>query len=148
MFRRVLLPLGLLLTIQGAAAQSHLDSLLSVRGFSIAAPEPDRVEEFVQFIRDELVPRKVNTLVLRVDYDYEYESHPELRNADALSKEDVRKIVRACREGGIRVIPQINLLGHQSWAEELENLLKVYPEFDETPHIARFTRTFMTSYSR
>lgn len=135
MFRSVLLSLGLLLATQGAEAQSQLDSLLSVRGFSIAAPEPDRVDEFVQFIRDELVPRHVNTLVLRVDYDYEYESHPELRNADALSREDVRKIVRVCREGGIRIIPQINLLGHQSWAEELENLLKVYPQFDETPHV-------------
>ncbi len=135
MFRRTLLSLGLLVAIQGAEAQSALDSLLSVRGFSIAAPAPDRVDEFVRFVRDELVPRRVNTLVLRVDYNYEYESHPELRNATALSKEDVRKIVHASAEGGIRIIPQINLLGHQSWAGELENLLRVYPQFDETPHI-------------
>ena len=135
MFRRVLLLLGLMLATQGADAQSRLDSLLAVRGFSIAAPAPDRVDEFVQFIREELVSRAVNTLVLRVDYNYEYESHPELRNSEALSREEVRKIVAAGREGGIRIIPQINLLGHQSWAEELENLLKVYPQFDETPHI-------------
>ena len=30
-------------------------------------------------------------------------------------------------------MPQINLLGHQSWASHLGNLLRVYPEFDETP---------------
>src|SRR5690606_40003133 len=29
----------------------------------------------------------------------------------------------------------INLLGHQSWAGSLGNLLKVYPQFDETPHV-------------
>jgi hypothetical protein len=34
------------------------------------------------------------------------------------------------------VIPQINLLGHQSWEEKVTGLLRVYPEFDETPHIA------------
>lgn len=135
MFRGTLLLLGSLLAAQGVEAQSPLDSVLAVRGFSIAAPAPDRVDEFVRFIRDELVPRNVNTLVLRVDYNYQYESHPELRNDEALSKEDVGKIVWACREGGVRIIPQINLLGHQSWAEELENLLKVYPQFDETPHV-------------
>ncbi len=133
--RGVMLLLGLLTAAQVTQAQSRLDSLLEVRGLSIAAPEPDRVDEFVRFIRDELVPRHVNTLVLRVDYNYQYESHPELRDEEALSNEDVKKIVRVSREGGIRIIPQINLLGHQSWAEELENLLEVYPQFDETPHI-------------
>ncbi len=135
MFRGLLVLSSFLLLTQAADAQSRLDSLIAVRGFSIAAPQPDRVDEFVRFIREELVPRHVNTLVLRVDYNYQYETHPELRNEEALSGEDVAKIVEVCREGGIRIIPQINLLGHQSWAEELENLLKVYPEFDETPHI-------------
>ncbi|OFX98588.1 MAG: glycoside hydrolase, partial [Bacteroidetes bacterium GWE2_41_25] len=35
----------------------------------------------------------------------------------------------------IRIIPQINLIGHQSWAGNLGNLLTHFPEFDETPHI-------------
>ena len=29
----------------------------------------------------------------------------------------------------------ITLLGHQSWHSDLEGLLRVYPEFDETPHV-------------
>jgi hypothetical protein len=33
------------------------------------------------------------------------------------------------------VIPQINLLGHQSWASTCGNLLKAYPDFDETPWV-------------
>jgi len=43
--------------------------------------------------------------------------------------------VMVCQKHGIRIIPQINLLGHQSWAGSTGNLLKVYPEFDETPSV-------------
>jgi len=110
-----------------------LDTILPVRGFCISAPQPVGVTEFVKFIDEELAPRKINTLILRIDYNYQYESHPELRDSVALSKEDVKKLVAVCRKNNIRIIPQVNLLGHQSWAGKIGNLLKVYPEFDETP---------------
>jgi hypothetical protein len=116
-------------------AEEIVDTSLPVRGFAIGVPSPERVDDFIKFIEGELVPNNVNTLVLRVDFNYRYRSHPELRGEDALSKSDVRKIVKACRKGGIRVIPQINLLGHQSWESELTKLLEVYPEFDETPWV-------------
>ncbi len=118
-----------------ANAQTKLDSLLPVRGFSIAAPSVRNVDSFITFINKELAPRKVNTLLLRVDWNYQYESHPELRDSIALSKADVKKIVAACKANNIRIIPQINLLGHQSWAGTVYALLKKYPEFDETPHV-------------
>lgn len=124
-----------LLVAMTGRTQTALDSLLPVRGLCISAPNVANVDEFVAFIRKELVPRKVNTLVLRVDYNYQYTSHPELRDSIALSGSDVKKIVLACREGKIRVIPQINLLGHQSWASTVTGLLRVYPQFDETPHV-------------
>ena len=110
-----------------------LDSILPVRGFCIAAPQSSNLGEFVKFIEEELAPRKVNTLILRVDYNYQYESHPELRDSTALSKQDVRKLVAVCRKNQIRIIPQVNLLGHQSWACQTGNLLEAYPQFDETP---------------
>ncbi|WP_439583618.1 family 20 glycosylhydrolase [Dyadobacter bucti] len=116
-------------------AQNNLDSLVQIRGFAIAAPRPDGLPDFIKFVNEELGPRKVNTLILRVDYNYRFESHPELRDSVALSKKDVRKLVDACKKQGIAIIPQINLLGHQSWAEKTENLLKVYPDFDETPWV-------------
>ena len=47
----------------------------------------------------------------------------------------MKKIVKTCRNKGIRIIPQINLLGHQSWSNRLNPLLSHFPEFDETPHI-------------
>jgi N-acetyl-beta-hexosaminidase len=123
----------LLFSLVTVKAQNRLDSIMPVRGFCIGAPSPQRVNEFVKFITDELAPRKVNTLVLRVDYVYQYESHPELRDSNSLSKADVKKIVAACKANYIRVIPQIDLLGHQSWANKTNKLLSVYPQFDETP---------------
>lgn len=109
------------------------DTILPVRGFCIAAPKPDGLEEFMKFIGEELAPRQVNTLILRVDYNYQYESHPELSDSNALSTQDVKRLVATCKKNNIRIIPQVNLLGHQSWAGTIGNLLKVYPEFDETP---------------
>lgn len=109
--------------------------VLPTRGFCIAAPSPDRLDEFVRFIDQELAPRDVNTLVLRIDYNYAFKSHPELRERNALSKRDVGKLVAVCQKNAIRLIPQINLLGHQSWAGETGKLLRVYPEFDETPQV-------------
>ena len=116
-------------------SQSKIDSLIPTRGFCITAPKSQRVDDFTKFIQEELVSRQVNTLLLRVDYNYQFESHPELRNPEALSKKDVKKLVSICKKNNIRLIPQINLLGHQSWASTTHNLLRVYPELDETPSV-------------
>jgi len=116
-------------------SQKRIDSLMPVRGLCIAAPHPAEVDDFIQFIKDELKPRNVNTLILRVDWNYQYSSHPNFSDSVALSKHDAKKLVTACRKNNIRLIPQINLLGHQSWAGTIYSLLKFYPEFDETPHV-------------
>lgn len=116
-------------------AQNAIDTIMPVRGFSIAAPLPQTVDKFNKFIDQELETRNINTLILRVDYNFQYQSHPELQDKNALSIDDVKKIVKQCEKSGITIVPQINLLGHQSWAETTLNLLRVYPELDETPHI-------------
>jgi len=77
----------------------------------------------------------INTLILRVDFNYAYESRPELRDKNPLTKEQVQQLVAVCKKHDIDLIPQVNLLGHQSWASTLNKLLEVYPEFDETPHV-------------
>jgi hypothetical protein len=116
-------------------SQTNIDSLMPVRGLCIVAPKAEGVDAFTRFITEELAPRKVNTLILRVDWNYQYTSHPELRDSNALSKADIKKIVNACKKNNIHLIPQINLLGHQSWASTTYALLRVYPQFDETPHV-------------
>ena len=115
------------------SGQSRLDSILPVRGFCIALPTPENLDEFVNFVNTELAPRQVNTLVLRVEYKYKFKSHPELIDTLALSMREIRKIVKACQKNNIRVIPLIDLLGHQSGARGPGKLLHVYPQFDETP---------------
>ena len=115
--------------------QSKLDSLLPVRGFCIDAPRPAGLDSFLSFIDSSLAPRKVNTLIIQIEYHYQFKTHPELTDSFALSKAAIKKIVSVCKKNNIRVIPQIDLLGHQSWANHNGKLLQVYPQFDETPNI-------------
>jgi len=131
MKRIILIACYLLGTMLKVSAQDALP----IRGFCIAAPDKEKLETFIKFIEEELAPRAVNTLVLRVDFNYQFKSHPELSDPEGLSSEDVKKLVDVSKQHGIRLIPQINLLGHQSWADKTGNLLQVYPDFDETPHV-------------
>ena len=121
--------------LESLSAQQILDSLLPVRGFCIGAPKSKDVDAFTKFINEELAPRNVNTLIVRVGYRYQYTSRPELVDTPTLSKADIKKMVDACKKNNIQIIPQINLLGHQSGRSRLGKLLSVYPEFDETPHV-------------
>lgn len=125
---------SLIMFSMGLHAQENNETL-PVRGFCIGAPNQQNVDRFVKFINEELAPRDVNTLVLRVDYDYQFKSHPELADENGLTEKDVKKLVTACKQNNIRLIPQINMLGHQSWAGHTGKLLSVYPEFDETPWV-------------
>ena len=100
------------------------DEDLPLLGLCISAPGHEYVREFDKFIREELAPLGINTLVLRVDWGYEFETHPELRRDNPLSEKDVKTLVRTCKELNINLIPQINLLGHQSWATKVDKLLE------------------------
>jgi hypothetical protein len=119
----------------GGYGQSNLDTILPVRGFCISVPTSANLDEFVKFINTELAPRQVNTLVVRVEYKYQFKNHPELIDSFALSKEEVKKIVKACKKNNIRLIPLIDLLGHQSGGKKVGPLLRAYPQFDETPQL-------------
>ena len=133
--KRLLLSFLCLCFLNVVFGQSRIDKALPVRGLAIAAPSVQGVDLFCKFIEEELAPAHINLLILRVDWNYAYESHPELRDTNPLSKADVKKIVDVCKKHSIKIAPQINLLGHQSWATTTHNLLRVYPQFDETPHI-------------
>ena len=62
-------------------AQEMHDEKFPVRGLAIAAPSADGLDNFLKFIETELAPARFNLLILRVDYNYAYESHPELRDS-------------------------------------------------------------------
>ncbi len=133
-FSKILLVSFLLVSLPSFASNSQVDEF-AVKGLCIEAPRPNRVADFVRFIDEELATYNVNTLILRVDWNYQYQSHPELKDSIALSKDDVKRLVKVCKKHAINLIPQINLLGHQSWASTAYSLITVYPEFDETPQV-------------
>ena len=75
----------------------------------------------------------VNALIVEVDYNFQFASHPELNALGAITKEQARSFADLCRANGIRPIPSLNCLGHQSWAAHTAPLLAKHPELDETP---------------
>ncbi|MQY78252.1 MAG: hypothetical protein GH151_03530 [Bacteroidetes bacterium] len=107
---------------------------LPIRALLLAAPDSEDLPLFTKFIREALPGEGVNVLVVRFRYQYEFESHPELADSGALSKEEVKQILQACKDARVKLIPKMNFLGHQSNRKKVFPLLTEYPEFDETPH--------------
>jgi hypothetical protein len=104
-----------------------------VRGLHLSAPVKKDLLAALDFIRTVLPKEGVNTLVLEFNYGFDFQSRLEFADPSALGKNDVQQIAQACRESGVQLIPQINCLGHQSWARRNGRLLEKHPEFDETP---------------
>jgi hypothetical protein len=75
----------------------------------------------------------VNALVLETDYNFEFKSHPELSSPGCVTQDRAHKLAAEAHRLSIRLIPQINCLGHQSWSKTTLSLLVKYPELDETP---------------
>lgn len=101
-------------------------------GFHVLIEKKDAAESLITEI-PALAERGVNLLLVEIDYNYEYASHPELRSDDPISAETIKKIVRLCRDLNIRLVPEFQSLGHQSWEGKTFPLLTKHPEFDETP---------------
>lgn len=81
-----------------------------------------------------LAKQGINVIILEVDYNFAFKSHPELRHGtNPITKEDARRFAALCKKQNIRLIPQFQSLGHQSWKAETFPLLTVYPQFDLTP---------------
>jgi hypothetical protein len=104
-----------------------------VRGVHLMAPAAEDVPLAARFIREALPKEGVNVLVLEFDYHYRFTRRPEVAESDALSPDDVKVLASACKDAGVRLIPEIDLLGHQSWEKATGGLLRAHPEFDETP---------------
>ena len=75
----------------------------------------------------------VNALIVEINYCFEFQSHPELRSPQFVTGASARRLAQEARDHGIRLIPQFNCLGHQSWSKTTFPLLVQYPQFDETP---------------
>jgi hypothetical protein len=102
------------------------------RGVHLALQNDEQTSALIEQL-PRLAALGVNVLVVEVNYSFEYQSHPEIRPDQFITKARARELVKAARSRGINIIPQINCLGHQSWARSTGELLKHYPQFDETP---------------
>ena len=118
------------------------------KGIVLTAPLTNEVDTVVKFIDEYLAPRAFDTVVLQVRYRYQFKSHPELWGYDPLSFGDVKKLLDVCKKNGIKLVPKMNLFGHQSGLHNeptdgilhghneekvdiFDALLREYPELDE-----------------
>jgi len=116
-----------------AGAAGSKDSLW--RGVHLMTPGKDGIPVLKKGIEEGFKPLGINVIVLEVDYRFKFKSHPELSEESGLSRDDARDLAAFCRDRGIRLIPQFNCLGHQSWEKTTAPLLQKYPQFDETPKV-------------
>jgi hypothetical protein len=101
-------------------------------GVHVLIPTADKTVQLTEVV-GQLAGLGINTIIAEINYGYEYQSHPELRAANPSSKQQINKLAAACKRHHIRLIPQFQCLGHQSWRTHTSALLVKYPEFDETP---------------
>ncbi len=101
-------------------------------GVHVLTASGDKIAELTEVV-GRLADVGINAIVAEVNYGYEYQSHPELRASNAANKEQIAKLVAECRKHHVRLIPQFQCLGHQSWSRHTFPLLTKYPQFDESP---------------
>lgn len=121
------------LTLLGGAVPGQERELLPVRGLHVSVPSKEEMADFAAFVREVLRPEGVNTLVVEFGYGFDFRSRSEFSDPSAPGRAEAVEMARVCREAGVELIPQINCLGHQSWAKRNGRLLQKHPEFDETP---------------
>jgi Glycosyl hydrolase family 20, catalytic domain len=102
------------------------------RGVHLMAHNDQQVQQLQESL-PKLAAVGVNVIVLEVNYAFDFQSHPELRSGPGITKTSAKQLASAARAQGIRLIPQLNCLGHQSWSKNTAVLLTHYPQFDETP---------------
>lgn len=104
----------------------------TVKAVHLRVDSSQVTDSLIRYIREGLAPLGVNTLCLEFNPGYNYQCFPELANG-SFGRADAQKVAAAAREAGIEIIPLFMCLGHQGWRFKKNTLLKVHPEFDETP---------------
>jgi hypothetical protein len=80
-----------------------------------------------------LATRGVNVVVVEVNYSFEFRIHPELRSRRFIKSATAHELAETAHRCGIRLIPEFNCLGHQSFGGRIGPLLRRYPQFNQTP---------------
>lgn len=122
-----------------AAASPKTPSQGIWKGVHIMAAGRDGLPLLKRAVEEKLAPWGVNTLILEVNYNFDFKSHPDLRanETSCWRKEDARELAELCKKHGVRLVPMFNCLGHQSWARNTLPLLVKHPELDESPAVGK-----------
>lgn len=88
-----------------------------------------------------------NWMVLCVAGHFAYRTHPEAAEPDSMDADDARRLAELARDHGIRLVPEYNCLGHQSFQEKPHALLRSHPEFNEAPDMDMRAFAFHNFYS-
>ena len=101
------------------------------RGFCVGAPATADVPRFCAFVTNTLAPAGVNTIVFQIGYCYRFRKHRMCTGKDELTQADVDAVRAACASCGIRLVPKMNLLGHQQESPLEWGLFTGYPGLEE-----------------
>ncbi len=102
------------------------------RGVHVGISNKSKVEQLTGVV-GKLADLGINVIVGEINYGFQYKSYPKLQRDDVSSAEQIKKLLAECRKHKVRLIPQFQCLGHQSWSKRTAPLLTEFPQFDETP---------------
>jgi len=135
----VLLLFGMAVVLQSATAQTKPEPTKKAepwRALHLLGYNSDGDLEILDSQIPKLRALGLNVVILEINYHFQFQSHPELRHGqNPITREGAGKFAAVCRQHGIRLIPQFQCLGHQSWKGDTFPLLTVYPELDLTPGV-------------
>jgi hypothetical protein len=124
----------LLVLVTALAANANAKSSKSWRAIHLLDYDTDAALDSLGQNLEAFSKQGINVIILEVDYNFAFKSHPELRRGtNPITLEGARRFATLCKKFGIRLIPEFQSLGHQSWKTETYSLLTIYPKFDLTP---------------
>jgi hypothetical protein len=79
----------------------------------------------------QLASNGVNSVIVEVGYHFAFKSHPELRRGKLITRANAKKLAAVARANGVRLIPELDCLGHQALKNFTLTFLAMHPEFAE-----------------
>jgi len=122
----------LLLTAGCTTARHESSSPAPWRGVHLWLDRESSAQQLIMTL-PALARAGANVVVVEVDYSFDFQTHPELRTRDFITQATAHRLAAVARRCGIRLIPEFNCLGHQSFGGQVQPLLRQHPEFSEPP---------------
>jgi hypothetical protein len=108
------------------------------RAWHMGCPARSELNDFRRIV-DLMVALKYNTIMIEVNNGVRYESHPEIAGSDALTKDELHQVVSYCKDRRLRVIPQLQTLGHFNYVLDLPQYRDLAENPDATGRWGRWT---------